>query len=67
VLGERGICSHFQVDPRTGEMMFFNFGEHAPYFNYGVVDASNKLVHYEPIDLPHATWPHDLGMSETTA
>ena len=64
VLGERGICSHFQVDPRTGEMMFFNFGEQAPYFNYGVVDASNKLVHYEPIDLPHATWPHDLGMSE---
>ncbi|HQX60387.1 MAG TPA: carotenoid oxygenase family protein, partial [Burkholderiaceae bacterium] len=63
-LGERGICSHFQVDPRTGEMMFFNFGEHAPYFNYGVVDASNKLVHYEPIELPHATWPHDIGMSE---
>jgi carotenoid cleavage dioxygenase-like enzyme len=29
-LGERGICSHFQVDPRTGEMMFFNFGEHPP-------------------------------------
>ena len=63
-LGDRGICSHFQVDEHSKEMMFFNFGEQAPYFNYGVVDANNALVHYEPIELPHATWPHDLGMSE---
>ena len=63
-LGTRGICSHFQVDEHTGEMMFFNYGETAPYFNYGVVNAKNELVHYEPIDLPHAAWPHDLGMSE---
>lgn len=64
VLGDRGICSHFQVDQHTGEMMFFNYGEHAPYMNYGVVDAANKLVRYEPIDLPGPRWPHDLGMSE---
>lgn len=63
-LGDRGICSHFQVDEHSKEMMFFNFGEQAPYFNYGVISPQNKLVHYEPIDLPHATWPHDLGMSQ---
>ena len=63
-LGERGICSHFQVDEHTGEMMFFNYGEHPPYMNYGVVSADNQLVHYEPIELPGARWPHDLGMTE---
>jgi len=63
-LGQRGICSHFQVDEHTGEMMFFNYGEQPPYMNYGVVSADNQLVHYEPIDLPGARWPHDLGMTE---
>ncbi len=64
VLGERGICSHFQIDAHTGEMMFFNYGEKAPYFNYGVVNARNELVHYAPIELPGARWPHDMGMTQ---
>jgi carotenoid cleavage dioxygenase len=63
-LGDRGICSHFQIDEHSGEMMFFNYGEKPPYFNYGVVNAANELVHYEPIDLPGPRWPHDMGMSE---
>ncbi len=63
-LGDRGICSHFKVDEGTGELMFFNFGEKAPYFNYGVVNAANELVHYEAIELPGPRWPHDLGMSK---
>lgn len=63
-LGDRGICSHFQIDEHTGEMMFFNYGEKPPYMNYGVVNARNELVHYEPIELPGARWPHDMGMTE---
>lgn len=62
-LGDDGISAHMQVDPRTGEMMFFNYGERAPYFHYGVVSADNQLVHYEPIELPGARWPHDMGMT----
>jgi carotenoid cleavage dioxygenase len=63
-LGDRGICSHFQIDEHTGEMMFFNYGEKVPYLNYGVVNARNELVHYEPIELPGARWPHDMGMTQ---
>ena len=62
-LRDRGICSHFKVDEHTGHMVFFNYGEHPPYLNYGVVDRDNKLVHYVPIDLPGVRWPHDLGMT----
>jgi carotenoid cleavage dioxygenase-like enzyme len=59
-----GICSHFKLDEHTGDLMFFNFGERPPYMNYGVVDKNDKLVHYEPIGLPGARWPHDLGFTE---
>jgi carotenoid cleavage dioxygenase len=59
----RGVCSHFKVDNDTGEMMFFNFGETPPYMNYGIVDATNQLVHFEPIELPGPRWPHDLGIT----
>ncbi len=58
-----GACSHFKVDPDTGEMMFFNFGEHAPFMRYGVVSPDNKLLHYTPIELPGPRWPHDMGIT----
>lgn len=59
-----GVASHYKVDNFTGEMMFFNYPEHPPYMNYGVVDRDNQLVHYEAIELPGARWPHDLGITE---
>jgi carotenoid cleavage dioxygenase-like enzyme len=58
-----GVSSHSKVDPATGEMMFFNYPEHPPYMHYGVIDRDNRLVHYVPIELPGARWPHDLGIT----
>jgi carotenoid cleavage dioxygenase len=58
-----GVASHYKVDPATGEMVFFNYPEKPPYMNVGVVDRDNRLVHYVPIDLPGARWPHDLGIT----
>jgi len=59
-----GVASHYKVDPATGEMMFFNYPERWPYMHYGVVDRHNRLVHYVPIELPGARWPHDLGITK---
>ena len=59
-----GIGSHYKVDPETGEMMFFNYPEVWPYMHYGVVDRHNQLVHYVPVELPGARWPHDLGITK---
>lgn len=58
-----GVSSHYKVDPRTGEMIFFNYPERGPFMHYGVVNKHNQLVHYVPIDLPGPRWPHDLGMT----
>ena len=58
-----GVASHYRVDNFTGEMMFFNYPEHPPSMNYGVIDRDNNLVHYESIELPGSRWPHDLGIT----
>lgn len=58
-----GVTSHSKVDIRTGEMMFFNYPEKWPYMHYGVVNKDNQLIHYEPVELPGARWPHDMGIT----
>ena len=59
-----GIAGEFKVDCSNGEMAFINYPESPPYLNYGLVDKQGHLIHYEPIDLPGARWPHDFGLTE---
>ncbi len=62
-----GVSAHTKVDPRTGEMLFFNYSTEAPYMHYGVVDAANRLVHYTAIPLPGPRLPHDMAYTERYA
>ncbi|MEP6859099.1 MAG: carotenoid oxygenase family protein, partial [Deltaproteobacteria bacterium] len=50
-----------------GELMFFNYGTTAPFMHYGVLDASGRLVHYQPIPLPGPRLPHDMAFTERFA
>lgn len=59
-----GVASHSKVDNVTGDMIFFNYPERAPFMNYGVINREDKMVHYVPIELPGARWPHDIGMTK---
>ena len=59
-----GVSAHTKVDDHTGELLFFNYGTERPYLHYGVVDASDRLVHYVPIDLPGPRLPHDMAYTE---
>jgi carotenoid cleavage dioxygenase len=59
-----GVSAHPKVDDRTGELLFFNYGKHAPYMHYGVVDANNQLVHYVDVPLPGPRLPHDMAFTE---
>ena len=58
-----GVSAHPKVDEATGEMLFFNYGVHAPYMHYGVVDRTGTLVHYVPIELPGPRLPHDMAFT----
>jgi len=64
---EGGVSAHPKLDPATGELMFFNYGTTAPYMHYGVLDATGKLVHYQPIPLPGPRLPHDMAFTERFA
>lgn len=58
-----GLSAHPKLDGKTGEMMFFNYGDTAPYMHYGVVGPDNQLKHYVPIELPGTRLPHDMAIS----
>ncbi|MGB5165539.1 MAG: carotenoid oxygenase family protein [Woeseiaceae bacterium] len=59
-----GISAHTSLDEATGELLFFNYSKHAPYYHYGVVGPDNKLKHYIPIELPGPRLPHDIAFTE---
>lgn len=59
-----GISAHTSLVESTGELIFFNYSKHAPYFHYGVVGADNRLKHYTPIEYPGPRLPHDIAFTE---
>ena len=64
---DTGVSAHTKVDENTGELLFFGYGTRAPYMHYGVVDASGKLVHLTPIELPGPRLPHDMCFTDNYA
>jgi carotenoid cleavage dioxygenase len=60
----KGFSSHPKVDEVTGELMFFDYFHQYPHMHYGVVDASGKLTHSVPIELPGSRLPHDMAITE---
>ncbi|WP_062433809.1 carotenoid oxygenase family protein [Herbidospora daliensis] len=62
-----GVSAHTKVDPRTGELLFFNYGTDEPYMHYGVVSADNRLTHYVDVPLPGPRLPHDMAFTENYA
>ncbi len=59
------MSAHPKVDPRTGEMVFFDYNlMKAPYLRYGVVDNEGVLVRYEPIEIPAPHILHDCAITE---
>jgi carotenoid cleavage dioxygenase-like enzyme len=59
-----GVSAHAKTDPRTGELLFFNYRAVAPYFHLGTVDPHGKRVHHTAVALPGPRLPHDLAFTE---
>jgi len=59
-----GISAHTHLVEETGELIFFNYSKHEPYFHYGVVGPDNRLRHLVPIEYPGPRLPHDIAFSE---
>ena len=59
----KGLLEGVKVDWATGELLFFDYGDEAPFMTYGVADPSGRRVHEVPIALPGPRLPHDLGFT----
>ena len=59
----RAISAHPKVDPRTGEMMFFDFSPLPPYLAYGVISAEGEISHHAEIELPAYRLQHDTAIT----
>ena len=57
------LSAHTKTDPRTGELIMFNYGNKPPYMTYGVGSADGELVYEVPIEIPGARSPHDIGLT----
>ncbi len=62
-----GVSAHAKADPRTGELLFFNYGTREPYMHFGVASAEGELVHYVDVPLPGPRLPHDMAFTERFA
>ncbi|WP_070120862.1 carotenoid oxygenase family protein [Bacillus marinisedimentorum] len=58
------VSAHSKVDEKTGEFIFFDYGNTFPYMFYGVVSADGKSVHSVPVELPGPRLPHDMWITD---
>jgi len=59
-----GCASHAKLDPRTGDLMFFDYSAiRPPYMTYGVADKTGRVVCSTVIDLPGPRLLHDLAIT----
>ncbi|MFT4624439.1 MAG: carotenoid cleavage dioxygenase-like enzyme [Myxococcota bacterium] len=56
------LSAHSKVDPATGDLLFFGYGDQPPYMHYGVLRPDGS-VHRTDISLPGPRRPHDLGIT----
>jgi carotenoid cleavage dioxygenase len=57
------LSAHSRPDETTGELIWFDYGNDEPYFDYGVLGADRKPKHRIRIDLPGPRLPHDLSVT----
>jgi carotenoid cleavage dioxygenase len=67
----RGISgpftAHPKIDPKTGEMLFFNYNATGPLtktMSHGTIDASGKVTQFERFKAPYGCIVHDFIVTE---
>jgi carotenoid cleavage dioxygenase-like enzyme len=60
----RNVSAHSKVDPRTGELVFFDYALYEPKMWVGTLSRDRVLTHHQEIALPGPRLPHDMGLTE---
>jgi len=61
------ISAHSKVDPKTGELVFFDYALYEAKMWVGTVSPQGSLSKLQEIDLPGPRLPHDMGLTENYA
>jgi carotenoid cleavage dioxygenase-like enzyme len=61
---EGTMNAHAKFDPRTGELLDYDYGDFRSYLTYYVIGWDGKLKHKERVDLPGPRLPHDTTITE---
>lgn len=62
--GVSRMSAHAKVDPKTGELFWFDYGPRPPFMRYGVIGADGRMTHTTAIELPGPRLPHDMALTE---
>lgn len=57
------LNAHAKWDPRTGELIDYDYGDFRSYLTYHVVGADGKSKHTAHVDLPGPRLPHDTTIT----
>ncbi|MCU0269612.1 MAG: carotenoid oxygenase family protein [Acidimicrobiales bacterium] len=58
------LSAHPKLDPRTGELIVFDYQPFPPYLTYGVISADGEVVHRTEVDLPGPRLQHDIAITD---
>ncbi len=60
----RATSAHPKVDGRTGEMIIHGYQPMRPFLALYGIDINGKVTMAEPVDIPFATFLHDIAITE---
>jgi carotenoid cleavage dioxygenase len=55
--------AHAKTDPRTGELIDYDYGDFQSYLTYYVIGADGRMRHQTRVDLPGPRLPHDTTIT----
>lgn len=60
-----GLAAHPKVDPRTGELIFFDYNPYrAPFLEVGVISPEGRCTSRQVIETPSPALFHDIAITE---
>ena len=60
-----GMAAHPKVDPRNGELVFFDYDPYQrPFLRHGVVSPEGEVTHCAAVETPRPSLFHDIAITE---
>lgn len=59
----RAMTAHPKICPRTGELLFFSYGNEVPFLTYYRADATGRIVQRTELDVGVPTFMHDFAIT----